>query len=174
MTTTIRASSITIDGPRAWLVVDYPAPLGSATIVSYRELNRLCEACHGAGWTMVRATTARRGQENCEASLTCRTCGGSKRHTFEIEVAGDVLDIEDGALRRYDGQAYRVHVVQVLPIVDNRSTATRFDRLRLGPEGVDYPATLMRANPSDDDLSLITLSADAAPGKFVAELAVHA
>jgi hypothetical protein len=69
--------------------------------------------------------------------------------------------------------AYQVHVVRVLPIVHYRSTETGFDRLKLGPEGVDYPATLMRANPSDDDLSLINLPADAAPGKFVVELAVH-
>jgi hypothetical protein len=75
--------------------------------------------------------------------------------------------------RECQKQQAAANSVRVLPIVHYRSTETGFDRLKLGPEGVDYPATLMRANPSDDDLSLINLPADAAPGKFVVELAVH-
>jgi hypothetical protein len=147
MTATIPADSITIDDDRAWLVLD-KGRMADFT----HDADRPCETCD---------RIRKLPRDNEPTIVRCTDCDSTGRFTFGVEVAGDVLDIEDGALRRYDGQAYRVHVVRVLPIVTWYA-------------GGDMPWPCFEMEPDVEVVQRWQRPADAAPGKYAVELAVHA
>jgi hypothetical protein len=170
MTTTITASSITIDGPRAWMVVEHSKcpnhdPCGCERFglpIGLPHCKLSCELAEPSDLARLLYN------ENVIFEIAVPQ---SKKPKCDHRVIEKDTQWEDH--QRTCPSILRVHVVRVMPIVDYRSTETGFDRLKLGPKGVDYPATLMRANPRYDPLSLINLPADAAPNKYAVELAVH-
>jgi hypothetical protein len=98
MSVTIPASSITIDGSRAWWVV----PEDELPQIPHLP----CDNCYGVG----------EGRNLfADIETECPECDGTGRHTFEIHVE----DLEAAPI--YIGPrmttTYRVHVVRVLPIV---------------------------------------------------------
>jgi hypothetical protein len=165
---TIAATAITIDGDTAWLAVEYPAPLGKATIVSYRELDRPCDRCHGTG----------RMLEDDASRPTCPDCHGTGRHTFTIDVecewcvgygyllgapdhyeAGSDAVIpctdDDGEECNDGSRSISVHVVEVL-----------------GPITEVAPGVwTVRGNVHVGNLA--PLPEDAADGMYAVRLAVH-
>jgi hypothetical protein len=143
MSATIPASSITIDGDRAWWVVtEDELP---------QMWERPCEDsehCHD-GWI-----DTHRGDD----SEACYYCDGTSRHTFEI----DVEDLEAAPIYIGHGMTttYRVHVVRVLPIVTWYA-------------GGDMPWPCFEMEPDVEVVQRWQRPADAEPSKFAVELAVH-
>jgi hypothetical protein len=167
---TIAATAITIDGDTAWLAVEYPAPLGKATIVSYRELDRPCDRCHGTG----------RMLEDDASRPRCPDCHGTGQHTFTLDVEC-VLPMCVNGKRGYwqDGHpcgycnatgTYQlsVHVVAMLEIKDRPGGPMRSD----GPMLYRFGPSWWGWSDSGDYIA-VTLPLDAAPGMYAVRLAVH-
>ena len=76
----------------------------------------------------------------------CDTCGGSGRHTFEIETPGEYGGVSDDGPGPHEMMRFRVHVIDVRPI--------DFDRW--------YETDLYRSLPPA-----------AAPGMWLVRLKVH-
>jgi hypothetical protein len=155
MTVTIPASSITIDGPRAWWVV----PEDELPQIPHLP----CDNCFGRGW----------GRNLfADVDTQCPECYGTGRHTFEIHVE----DLEAAPIHIGPRMTttYRVHVVRVLPIVDpppNKYPTHDFVRYPAHP--ARYEWTGAPGIHSWKCHGGVELPADAEPGKYVVEMEIH-
>jgi hypothetical protein len=160
--TIIPSTAITIDGNNAWLVIDGPRP---GEYDDRHEVNRPCDTCNGTGAHILDELEDDRSFWKTE---DCHACDGTGRHTFTLHVEGERLSIANGRLRRYDGFAIPVHVVEVLPIHDRPN----------GPQNTDGPMVYLFGScwwvwRSVGNYEVVTLSEDAAPGMFAVRLAIH-
>jgi hypothetical protein len=145
MSHTIPASSITIDGDRAWLIAP-PWPDGDPLKSWWVWQDHPCMTCKGTNL-----------YHNGMGADACPDCADG-RHTFEI----DVEDLEAAPIYIGHGMTttYRVHVVRVLPIVTWYA-------------GGDMPWPCFEMEPDVEVVQRWQRPADAAPGKYAVELAVH-
>jgi hypothetical protein len=143
MSHTIPASSITIDGPRAWWVVtEDELP---------QMWERPCEDsehCH-EGWI-----DTHRGDD----SEACHYCDGTGRHTFDIHV--EPRSRIGAQCVSVTHPTYRVHVVRVLPIVTWYA-------------GGDMPWPCFEMEPDVEVVQRWQRPADAEPGKYAVEMEIH-
>jgi hypothetical protein len=167
MSHTIPASSITIDGPRAWWVRDpgvcdlcerFPSGHVAIDDCGPGHLDRSCGKCNGDG---VLPDDGSVGMDEfvSNGGRRCRACDGTSRFTFEIEVAGEHGGI-GAQFVSVTRPRYRVHVVRVFPIVTWYA-------------GGDMPWPCFEMEPDVEVVRRWQRPADAEPGKFVVELAVH-
>ena len=142
----IPASSFVLDGDTA-LVVKTPF---DPTFPGVEPLNRPCDTC--GGFCRLRENAAD------PYGRPCPDCDGTGRHTFDIEVDHDP----------YDGyfDTFRVHVIDVLPIVDE---------YRVLPNNtvVQQNGDRWMVDDPEGERRWITLPPDAAPGKWLVRMAVH-
>jgi len=103
----------------------------------------------------------------------CPDCDGAGWHTFDIEVAHTYIG---GVGGYWLPVTFRVHVIDVLPIVDNEAPewfARNDHHIGIGrDEWAEYNGRL----PGDHEprwITDLTLPPDAAPGKWLVRLAVH-
>jgi hypothetical protein len=149
----IPSTAITIDGTTAWLVVECPPDSAPA---NWEQADKQCDTCNGyPGPTQFEPRTC---------------CDGTGRHTFTLHVEGERLSIANGMLRRYDGFAAPVHVVEVLPVMDRVIPAIVGFHIAKTNQGW----MLVESDGLYTHLTAITLPADAAPDKYAVRLAVHA
>jgi hypothetical protein len=160
----VKASEITIDGDTATLVVP-PWPEGDPLKAWWVWQDHPCMTCDGQGFLYMP-----------EDDIKCKACDGTARHCFTVVVEGECMGIADGALRRYDGFAISVHVVEVLPIVDcvgAFADFTDFDpqpAVLFHPNVYGVPPKLLHVGGR---LESIPLPPDAAVGGWCVRLAVH-
>jgi hypothetical protein len=168
MRATIPADSFAIDfdGARAWWLVDYPDMIDPNLfdMSDVANFDRPCKQCSGVGHLSpaTYATPQNYGR-------ACPDCDGIGWFTFEIEV--EPRSRIGAQCVSVTHPTYRVHVVQVLPIV------------RPG-EGAGNPAIDCVALPRSRNASVlhivgekpvdINLPPNRAAGQLVLELAVHA
>jgi len=151
------------DGTTALWVNDAPGAANTTT------LNRPCE------------TTYDDLQERFgDPYVRCPDCDGTGRHTFNIEVeCGHFDDPESPTISCWNCEAgkrtYRVHVIDVLPIVD---TTGLHQGEQLPPP--DHACAISTYSPRVFNVGSkaagwepITLPPDAAPGQWLVRLAVH-
>ena len=160
---TIAATAITIDGPTAWLVGPDYTPAFIAT------LNRPCDTCCGTGAHILDELEDDRSFWKTE---DCPACQGTGQHTFTLDVEGECMSIANGRLRRYDGFAIAVHVVEVLPIHDHCADYKPADHICRAwqDERWYWHRSDLGDRPTEE---IVTLSADAAPGMSAVRMAVH-
>ncbi len=153
----IPSTDISIDADTAW----WAMPRGWPSCDQIDMLDRPCDLCgKKEGWS---------GYILADLSpIPCRMCDGTGRHTFDIETKWPA-DCGRGCDFNHFPMTHRVHVVDVLPIVDSAHSHGIPDNcidMRFGkhPRLVHQPNLPMEA---------ITLPPNAAPGDWLVQLAIH-
>jgi hypothetical protein len=155
---TISHTAIAIDGTTAWLV-DTPG-----MSVGWELRNRPCDTCGGVECSM---------GLDCDDTLCqcpCLHCHGTGRHTFTLDVECD-CPTESNPEPCMSITELTVHVVEVLLIypifgVGDASLDRTIPHIMMDGTGAWYL-------DGDKGIRSVTLSTDAAPGKFCVQLAVH-
>jgi hypothetical protein len=160
----IPSTAITIDDTTAWWVIDLK------TAWRRKHDNRPCDTCDGR-----KGTSGIIPYEYARYRTPCPDCHGTGRHCFTLDVEGECMSIANGRLRRYDGFAISVHVVEVLEIVERDGSIDMAGRLvthhvTTGLMGSSVTTSIWDGR---EHLKIITLPADAAPGMYAVRLAVH-
>ncbi len=177
----IQASAIVFDGNRAWWVPQLVyagdgvfAVTGGPDngLTDLPSLDRPCDTCLG---TKLRVAASPDGSEVYHGPGTCSDCGGTGRHTFDIEVERS-CDTLANALR-CDPVTYRVSVVpgMVLPIHDECPDEKPADHICHAWSGINGEQWFQHRSFDHDDWTErpITLPPDAKPGMFAVQLEVH-
>lgn len=152
----IPADHITIDKGTAWCAFKLDGP---DRLAWWKYVDRPCDTCGGQD---VRTLNATGWHDHCT------DCGGTGRHTFEIEVPGNVFGW--GGKRGDEPHTLRVSVVPgvVLPIVDSaNSHDVPDDCIDLRSGGITKHRCGPVWEPVDD------FPPAAKPGMWVVRLAVH-
>ena len=147
----IAADSITIDGDTALVVVECPP--NSAPAV-WEQDDKPCDTCNGSG-------VERRPDGEWEPP--CPDCDGTGRHTFEIHPNDPEWGDEP-----YCAGCLRVHVLDVLPIVDcdDVPPPADFNWVEWFDDGEHLVWWGLAADP-------ITLPSAAEPGMWLVRVKVH-
>jgi hypothetical protein len=177
MSHTIPATSITIDGPRAWWVRDpgvcdlcerFPSGHVAIDDCGPGHLDRPCETCNGVGHLgpATYATPQNYGR-------ACPDCDGTGRFTWEIAVnvpcVGGRIDLCDHTA--CGTRQITVHVVRVMPIVRFRIEVPQPRILKMSAPKMGGQSHWI--DDGERPGKMIRLPADAEPGEVVIELAVH-
>jgi hypothetical protein len=175
---TIAATAITIDGATAWWVIDLE------TAWRRKHDNRPCDTC-----------SRRQAQTGAPTGMDCTDCHGTGRHTLTIDLecewcvgygyllgapdhyeAGSDAVIpctdDDGEECNDGSRSISVHVVEMLEIRDG-SKPCDDGTAHIRDDGPQYlSANRYVSMPARGMGEYVTLSEDAAPGKYVVRLAV--
>jgi hypothetical protein len=156
----IPSTAITIDGTTAWTL--FYGTIGEDGMRDYDALNRPCDTCNGRGFRPLKEgpTVGIMVIENGLSPLGgCPDCDCTGRHCFTLDVQEPCRCKADCG----DINQLAAHVVEVLPIVEENEDAYH------DPETIsaDMLGGFWHGNRQ------ISLSDDAAAGKFAIRLEIH-
>ena len=148
----IPADSFMLDGDTALVVVECPPDSAPAV---WEQADKPCDICGGSGYP------------NNELPI-CPDCDGTGHHAFDIEVECDKW------IKGYHcwSEVFRVHVIDVLPIIDVPDTGYPHPK----PEQFAYTSKAGSLRVVDcsaqTDTYISKPPPDAAPGKWLVRLKV--